>query len=190
MRLPLSLFGLIAIVSLLLASQAHAAGDLREAVERVRGETGGEILSAQTMSYRGDPVYRIKVLTRDGRVEVRQIAGISFDSNARSRRGSYGPRGGFFAAPLEPTDGSGLRGPRESPAPASAPMIDPRRSDSQDLDLESLEPQMRPPAAPDSSQLRGRLARERPEFERPARELEPLDRGLEPRTLPPQEEPQ
>jgi len=50
------------------------ADELRDAVDRVRQETGGYILSAQSLRTHGGTVHRVKVLTRDGRVEVRQIA--------------------------------------------------------------------------------------------------------------------
>lgn len=56
-----------------LAGTARADG-LRDAVDRVRQETGGYILSAQSLRTHGGTVHRVKVLTRDGRVEVRQIA--------------------------------------------------------------------------------------------------------------------
>jgi hypothetical protein len=43
---------------------------LEEAVEQVRKETGGRILSAETVKSNGRRVHRIKVLTPDRRVRV------------------------------------------------------------------------------------------------------------------------
>ncbi len=43
---------------------------LEEAVEQVRKETGGRILSAETVKANGRRVHRIKVLTPDRRVRV------------------------------------------------------------------------------------------------------------------------
>lgn len=43
---------------------------LDEAVARVRRETGGRVLSAETRANRGRTGYRIKVLLRDGSVRV------------------------------------------------------------------------------------------------------------------------
>lgn len=43
---------------------------LEEAVEQVRAETGGRILSAETVKSNGRRVHRIKVLTPDRRVRV------------------------------------------------------------------------------------------------------------------------
>lgn len=46
---------------------------LQEAVQRVERETGGKILSAETLRIDGRTVYRIKVLTPEGRVQVVQL---------------------------------------------------------------------------------------------------------------------
>ena len=43
---------------------------LDEAVARVRRDTGGRVLSAETRENRGRTTYRIKVLLRDGSVRV------------------------------------------------------------------------------------------------------------------------
>ena len=43
---------------------------LDEAVARVRRDTGGRVLSAETRDNRGRTSYRIKVLLRDGSVRV------------------------------------------------------------------------------------------------------------------------
>jgi hypothetical protein len=56
-------------------SVAHAqrALNLQEAAERVQSQTGGRILSAETVRIGRTKVYRIKVLTREGRVRVVQV---------------------------------------------------------------------------------------------------------------------
>lgn len=74
MRSPLPLLLAVPLVTLLLHAVAARADELRDAVDRVRQETGGYILSAQTLRTHGGKVHRVKVLTREGRVEVRQIA--------------------------------------------------------------------------------------------------------------------
>ena len=51
---------------------------LPDSVRRVERETGGEVLRAEPMQRDGREVYRIKVLTADGRVRVMQA-----DPNAR-----------------------------------------------------------------------------------------------------------
>ena len=43
---------------------------LDQAVAKVRRETGGRILSAETVSENGKKVHRIKVLTKDNKVRV------------------------------------------------------------------------------------------------------------------------
>ena len=56
-------------------AQAPAKGaraTLPESVRRVERETGGEVLRAQPMQRDGREVYRLKVLTADGRVRVVQ----------------------------------------------------------------------------------------------------------------------
>jgi hypothetical protein len=47
---------------------------LKQAVARVLRESGGKILSARRIQTRHGPMFRIKVLTRTGRVRVVQIA--------------------------------------------------------------------------------------------------------------------
>ena len=53
---------------------------LEEAVEQVRKETGGRILSAETVKANGRRVHRIKVLTPDRRV---RIVNVDADSGRR-----------------------------------------------------------------------------------------------------------
>jgi uncharacterized membrane protein YkoI len=50
-------------------AQANGGISLDEAVSRVRRQTQGKILSAETVRSDGRSVHRIKVLTQDGRVE-------------------------------------------------------------------------------------------------------------------------
>jgi uncharacterized membrane protein YkoI len=44
--------------------------DLNEAVQQVQRETGGRVLSAETVNQNGRMVHRIKVLTASGQVRV------------------------------------------------------------------------------------------------------------------------
>lgn len=52
---------------------AQGADSLQDAVERVQRETSGKILSAETVRIGRQKMYRIKVLTPDGRVRVVQV---------------------------------------------------------------------------------------------------------------------
>jgi hypothetical protein len=45
-------------------------GDLPASVRRIERETGGEILKAQPMQRDGREVYRVKVLTPQGRIRI------------------------------------------------------------------------------------------------------------------------
>jgi uncharacterized membrane protein YkoI len=65
-------FALIAWLTLFAAWSA-AAATLKEAIEEVERDTGGKVLSADTIRTRGTVVYRIKVLMPDGRVRIFQI---------------------------------------------------------------------------------------------------------------------
>ncbi|MFT3807171.1 PepSY domain-containing protein [Arenimonas sp.] len=64
-------------------SQRERSGqsDLPNSVRRVEQQTGGEVLRAEPMQRDGHEVYRIKVLTSDGRVRVMQ-------DDPQQRRGS------------------------------------------------------------------------------------------------------
>ena len=73
MHLPFRLRPIL--LALLLAAPvapvaAQRAISLQDAVDRVQRETGGKILSAETVQQGRASVYRIKVLTREGRVQV------------------------------------------------------------------------------------------------------------------------
>ncbi len=50
-------------------SDPHA-GDLPASVRKIARETGGEVLKAQPMQRDGREVYRVKVLTPQGRIRV------------------------------------------------------------------------------------------------------------------------
>lgn len=50
----------------------EARASLPESVRRVERQTGGEVLRAEPMQRDGREVYRLKVLTSDGRVRVMQ----------------------------------------------------------------------------------------------------------------------
>ena len=64
-------FALAAAVAVL---QVHAAiTTLQDAVSKVERETHGKVLSAETKHGGNRTVYRIKVLTRDGRVQVVEV---------------------------------------------------------------------------------------------------------------------
>jgi len=68
-RTPMLLF---AFAALMAASAVHALS-LQDAVAKVERETQGKVLSAETRRSGERTVYRIKVLTRDGRVQVVEV---------------------------------------------------------------------------------------------------------------------
>lgn len=71
MHKPLALLAvLLAALVVAPAAAAQRAISLQDAVERVQRETGGKILTAETVRQGRASVYRIKVLTREGRVQV------------------------------------------------------------------------------------------------------------------------
>ena len=55
-------------------AEKPAGISLDQAAEQVRRQTGGRILSAETVNRDGRPVHRIKVLTPERRVVIREIA--------------------------------------------------------------------------------------------------------------------
>lgn len=66
-----SLFLVIALlVAALPASGRERMSSLQEAIEEVQRETGGRVLAADTVRAGPRELYRIKVLTPDGRVRV------------------------------------------------------------------------------------------------------------------------
>jgi uncharacterized membrane protein YkoI len=72
MKRCFSLGGALLALALALPDTAAAqrAISVRDAVERVQRETGGRILSAETVQIGRQRIYRVKVLTPDGRVRV------------------------------------------------------------------------------------------------------------------------
>lgn len=56
------------------AAQDRSDSDLNRAIEQVRAEHGGKILSADRMQHRGQEVFRVKVLTPEGRVKTVQLS--------------------------------------------------------------------------------------------------------------------
>lgn len=56
-------------------SQGNDGKSLSEAVEQVRRQTGGRILSAETKVQGGREVHHIKVLTKDGKVKTHKVQG-------------------------------------------------------------------------------------------------------------------
>lgn len=67
---------------LLVARRGGEAGmSLNEAVRQVQRETGGRVLSADTVSQGGRTVHRIKVLTPAGQVRV-----VTIDAQSGARR--------------------------------------------------------------------------------------------------------
>jgi uncharacterized membrane protein YkoI len=67
------------------AQAANGGISLDEAVSRVRRQTKGKILSAETVRSDGGSVHRIKVLTQDGRVKRLLIDAQSGRPAARGR---------------------------------------------------------------------------------------------------------
>ena len=77
---------LLGLASGAMPAHAQRALNLQEAVERVQAQTGGRILSAETVRIGRTKVYRIKVLTREGRVRVVQVPAAG-QSSAGPRQG-------------------------------------------------------------------------------------------------------
>jgi uncharacterized membrane protein YkoI len=83
--LPLLIISCLLTVTPAVAQDAHserriqtAQNDgmtLSEAVEQVRRQTNGRIISAETKISNGREVHHIKVLTKDGKVKTHKIQG-------------------------------------------------------------------------------------------------------------------
>ena len=56
-------------------AQADNGKTLNQAVEQVRRQTGGRILSAETRVEGNREVHHIKVLTKDGKVQTHRVQG-------------------------------------------------------------------------------------------------------------------
>jgi hypothetical protein len=57
------------------STQGNGGMSLSEAVEQVRRQTGGRILSAETKMQGNREVHHIKVLTKDGKVKTHKVQG-------------------------------------------------------------------------------------------------------------------
>ena len=58
----------------MVATHAEAAALTREkAIQRAQRESGGKVLSSETKQVGKQTIYRIKVLTRDGKVKVIEV---------------------------------------------------------------------------------------------------------------------
>ncbi len=71
----IALLALLFALALLAPTLAHAqrAVSLRDAVEQIERKTGGKILAANRVRVGQSKMFRIKVLTADGRVRVFQV---------------------------------------------------------------------------------------------------------------------
>lgn len=76
-------------------SHKHERDDsaLPDSVRRAERQTGGEVLRAEPMQRDGREVYRLKVLTADGRVRVMQDDPQDRQSNQRQSRRQGNQRG-------------------------------------------------------------------------------------------------
>ena len=74
-------------------NRARGQSNLPESVRRVERQTGGEVLRAEPMQRDGREVYRVKVLTSDGRVRVIQDDPQSPERSDRRER-TDGAQGG------------------------------------------------------------------------------------------------
>jgi hypothetical protein len=80
-------------------SEAQGKSNLPESVRRVERQTGGEVLRAEPMQRDGREVYRVKVLTSDGRVRVIQDDPQSQGRSDRQDRSDDPPRGAARVRP-------------------------------------------------------------------------------------------
>lgn len=82
------------------------ASTLPESVRRVERQTGGEVLRAEPMQRDGREVYRLKVLTADGRVRVVQDDPNEHQSpppRERARRGKQAEKPSSMDSDEEPS---------------------------------------------------------------------------------------
>jgi hypothetical protein len=73
---PLPAIAVLLALALLVApmpARAQRAVSLRDAVEQIERKTGGKILAANRVRVGQSKMFRIKVLTADGRVRVFQV---------------------------------------------------------------------------------------------------------------------
>ena len=68
------LIAIVCLASLLAAPSSYAAAiTLQDAIAKVERDTHGKVLSAETKRTGNRAVYRIKVVTPDGRVQVIEV---------------------------------------------------------------------------------------------------------------------
>jgi hypothetical protein len=110
-------------------ARAQRVEDLRAAVERVQAETGGRILSAETVRIGRGQIHRVKVLTRDGRVRVVTVQGDMMRERGAVLAGDGDRRAD--EAPADPAPAPALPPPAEEPRiaqpepPAAEPVAEP-----------------------------------------------------------------
>ncbi len=81
--MPKRIFALLLVATALLTAGAPNitfAASLNEAVQQVQRETGGRVLSADTVNQGGRTVHRIKVLTPSGQVRI-----VTIDAQSKGR---------------------------------------------------------------------------------------------------------
>jgi uncharacterized membrane protein YkoI len=80
--MPKPILALLLVAALLTAGAPSItfAASLNEAVQQVQRETGGRVLSADTVNQGGRTVHRIKVLTPSGQVRI-----VTIDAQSKGR---------------------------------------------------------------------------------------------------------
>lgn len=81
--MPKRILALLLVTAALLTAGAPSitfAASLNEAVQQVQRETGGRVLSADTVNQGGRTVHRIKVLTPSGQVRI-----VTIDAQSKGR---------------------------------------------------------------------------------------------------------
>jgi uncharacterized membrane protein YkoI len=80
--MPKPILALLLVAALLTAGAPSVtfAASLNEAVQQVQRETGGRVLSADTVNQGGRTVHRIKVLTPSGQVRI-----VTIDAQSKGR---------------------------------------------------------------------------------------------------------
>jgi uncharacterized membrane protein YkoI len=80
--MPKPILALLLVAALLTAGAPSItlAASLHEAVQQVQRETGGRVLSADTVNQGGRTVHRIKVLTPSGQVRI-----VTIDAQSKGR---------------------------------------------------------------------------------------------------------
>ena len=81
--MPKPILALLLVAAALLTAGAPSvtfAASLNEAVQQVQRETGGRVLSADTVNQGGRMVHRIKVLTPSGQVRI-----VTIDAQSKGR---------------------------------------------------------------------------------------------------------